>query len=83
MNLTELCLPYFYQSFSPQMIILRVAMGHGWLKETANEFNTAPVFAKPIMVHGQGRAVFVTTHNMIESPIYGPGMSAESLDTSV
>jgi hypothetical protein len=27
------------------MIILRVAMGHGWLKETVNENNTALVFA--------------------------------------
>ena len=39
------CVSLFCQSLSPQMIILRVAMGHGWLKETVNENNTALVFA--------------------------------------
>jgi len=64
------------------MIILRVAMGRGWLKETVNEFNTALVFAKPTMVHGQSQAVSVTIHNM-EGPICDPGISVESSETSV
>ena len=43
----------FFQSLSPQMIILRVAMGRGWLKETMNEINTMLAFADPSMVQGQ------------------------------
>ncbi|KAI0295629.1 hypothetical protein B0F90DRAFT_1811443 [Multifurca ochricompacta] len=35
-------------SLSPQMIILRVAMGHGWLKETVDQISTAPAFAEPL-----------------------------------
>jgi hypothetical protein len=33
------------------MIILRVSMGRGWLKETANELNSALVFAEPATVY--------------------------------
>jgi len=32
------------------MIILRVAMGHGWLKEAVNENNTALVFAASTLI---------------------------------
>ncbi|KAH8980501.1 hypothetical protein EDB86DRAFT_3066830 [Lactarius hatsudake] len=34
-------------SLSPQMIILRVAMGHGLLKETVEQISTGIVFAEP------------------------------------
>ena len=44
------CVSLFCQSLSPQMIILRVAMGHGWLKETADEISATPVFAAPAMI---------------------------------
>ena len=64
------------------MIILRVAMGRGWLKETVNEFNTALVFTKPTMAYEQSRTVSVTIHS-IEGPICDPGIPAESSDTSI
>jgi hypothetical protein len=58
------------------MIILRVAMGRGWRKETLNELNTALIFANPAPVHEQGRAVPKTIHNA-EDPV-----SRESSDMS-
>jgi hypothetical protein len=61
------------------MIILRVAMGRGWRKETVNELNTALVFSKPARVHGQNQGVSMTIHT-IEDPVFGPGMSMESSD---
>jgi hypothetical protein len=39
------------------MIILRVAMGRAWLKETVTEFNTALVFAEPATFHEQSQGV--------------------------
>jgi hypothetical protein len=75
-NLTELFLLFFYQSFSPQMIILRVAMGRGWRKETVNELNTALVFSKPARVHGQNQGVSMTIHT-IEDPVFGSGISSD------
>jgi len=55
-------------SLSPQMIILRVSMGRGWLKETANELNSVLVFAEPATVHdvdgqSQGEVESMTTYN--------------------
>ncbi|KAI0262321.1 hypothetical protein BC834DRAFT_393969 [Gloeopeniophorella convolvens] len=46
------------QSLSPQMIILRVAMGHGWIRETVEQVSTAgPVFAKPPARRAAGAGV--------------------------
>ena len=58
------------------MIILRVAMGHGWRKETVKEINTTLVFAAPTTarVHEQSKGVHVTIFNRkdrnsgVESP---------------
>jgi len=63
------------------MIILRVTMGHGWLKETVKDINTAIVFAEPA-VHGQNRGVHVTTYR-VETPIFGPAMPEAKSDVSV
>jgi hypothetical protein len=79
--LTGLCLPFF-QSLSPLMIILRVAMGRGWLKKTVKELNTALVFAQPTTVHEQSQGVRVTIHNTVGT-ISGPGTPAGSSDMSV
>ena len=54
------------------MIILRVAMGRGWLKETMNEINTTLAFANPPMVQGQSQGVRTTIHNT-EGSMIGPG----------
>ena len=56
------------------MIILPVAMGRGWLKETGNEISTAPVFAK-----SQGVRMTINT----EGRIFGPGMPDNSSDMSI
>jgi len=69
-------------SFSPQMIILRVAMGRGFLKETVNELHTTLVFARSTVVHGQSQAVCVTIRNT-EDPISGSGLTTDSSDMSV
>jgi len=47
------------------MIILRVAMGHGWLKETVKEINTAIAFVPGASTtfHEQSQAVRVTIYN--------------------
>jgi hypothetical protein len=50
------------------MIILRVAMGHGWRTETVNRFNTAPVFTNSTPDHEQSQATPVTIH-ITEDPI--------------
>jgi len=63
------------------MIILRVAMGRGWRKETVNELNTALVFSKPAKVHSQNQAVSMTIHT-IEDPGFGPRMSTDGSDIS-
>jgi hypothetical protein len=64
------------------MIILRVAMGHGFLKKTANEFNTALVFAEQSTFRGQSQAVCVTIPNT-ESTTCGPGKSESTSETSI
>jgi hypothetical protein len=61
------------------MIILRVSMGRGWLKETVNEIETALVFAEPTTTHEQSREVCMTINNT-EEPMSVPGMPAESSD---
>jgi hypothetical protein len=64
------------------MIILRVAMGRGWLKETVREINTALVFVEPVTLHEESREVRMTIHS-IEYPTFGPGMPEKRSDTSI
>jgi hypothetical protein len=64
------------------MIILRVAMGHGFLKKTANEFNTALVFAEQTTAYGQSQTVCVTIPNT-ESTICGPGTLENTSEMSI
>jgi hypothetical protein len=54
------------------MIILRVAMGRGWRKETVKEINTTLVFAAPTTarVHEQSQEVHVTIYDR-KDPISG------------
>jgi hypothetical protein len=67
------------------MIIFRVAMGRGLLKETVKEIDTMLVFAKPDTVtdvdseKGHGP---MTIHE-IEGSSCGPGVLAASSGTSV
>ncbi len=65
------------------MIILRVSMGHGWLKETVKEVNTAIVFAEPAQRQARSHESRMTAHTMsIDSPI-SPRMAANKSDVSV
>ena len=64
------------------MIILWVALGRGWLKETETEINTALVFAEPPMVHDQTQGVCTTISNG-EEPIYGSGTPTNTSETSI
>jgi len=64
------------------MIILRVAMGRGWLKETVNEINTTLAFANPPMVQGQSQGVRTTIHNT-EGSMLGPGTPENNSDMSI
>ena len=80
-NLTELCLS-FRQSLSPQIIILRVAMGRGWLKQTADDISTTLVFARPATTHEQSRNIRRTIYNT-EEPITGSETLTKGLDTSI
>jgi hypothetical protein len=64
------------------MIILRVAMGRGLLKETVKEINTTLVFAKPTTVDENCREVQMTIYE-IEGPTCGPETPAVSSGTSV
>jgi len=80
-NLTDLCL-LFCQSLSPQIIILRVAMGRGWLKQTADDISTALVFARPATTHEQSQGICRTIHNTDE-PLSGSGTPMDKVDTSI
>jgi len=64
------------------MIILWVAMGRAWLKETENEINTALVFAEPPTVNDQSQGV-CTTISDGEEPIYGSGTPTNTSETSI
>ncbi len=66
------------------MIILRVAMGQGLLKETVREMDTALVFAEPATVtaHEQSQGVSVTTHST-ERPISDLGVPENKSDMSI
>ena len=79
-----MCLLFSHQALSPQMIILRVAMGRGLLKETVKEIDTTLVFAKPATVTAvdekcQGVRMMVYE---IGGPLSGPGSPAASSGTS-
>ena len=68
------------------MIIFRVAMGRGLLKETVKEIDTMLVFAKPdtvtVVDSEKGQGVPMTAHE-IEDSLCGPGTPAASSGTSV
>jgi hypothetical protein len=53
------------------MIILRVAMGRGWLKETANELSSALEFAQPTTLQEQSQGACMTIWNEAD-PIFSP-----------
>jgi hypothetical protein len=62
------------------MIILRVAMGRGWLKETVDEFNSAIEFARPatLQEQSQGAMTICDTVDPIscpETPVNGSATS--------
>jgi len=57
-------------------------MGHGWLKETLNEIDTALVFAEPTTIHEQSQEVCMTINNT-EDPIFVSGMPANSSNISI
>ena len=62
------------QALSQQMIILRVAMGHGLLKETIQNISTALVFAQPATVDAESQ---ITAHKS-EGSVYGPRTAVSS-----
>jgi len=64
------------------MIILRVAMGHGWLKETVKEVNTGLVFAERPTTHEQSQGICMTVYNT-EVPISLPGTTSDSSHSTV
>jgi len=64
------------------MIILQVAMGHGLLKKTENEFNTAHVFVEQSTIHEQSQAVCLAIHNTVGT-ISGLGTPENMSETSV
>ena len=70
------------QSLSPQVTTLWVAMGRGWLKQTADEISTTLVFAKPATIHEQSQGVHRTIYNT-EGPISGSETPMNKLDTSI
>jgi hypothetical protein len=64
------------------MIILRVAIGRAWLKETVDEINTELVFAEPVPFQEQSQGVWVTDFNP-EGPVSVPGTPVSRSSTSV
>jgi hypothetical protein len=64
------------------MIILRVAIGRAWLKETVNDVNTELVFAEPAPFHEQSQGVWVTGFTP-EGPVSVPGTPVSRSSTSV
>ena len=66
------------------MIILRVAMGRGFLKDTVKEINTTLVFASPATgtVGEKSRGSRMTIYE-IEGGTSGPGTHAASSGTSI
>jgi hypothetical protein len=66
------------------MVILRVAMGQAWRKETAKEICSTIVFAKPALDWQceQGQVVRTTIGNA-EGPIFRPRTPADDHGTPV
>ena len=64
------------------MIILRVAMGHGLLKETVKGITTGLVFAERPTTHEESQAVSMKVYSTEEVPISLPG-GTDSSDASV
>ena len=63
------------------MIILRVAMGRGWLKETANELSSALEFAQPTTLQEQKQVSCMTICNEAD-PISSPRTSESDTSTT-
>ena len=57
-------------------------MGHGFLKQTVDDLNTALVFAEQTTVHEQGQAVCVGIHDTVGT-ISSPGTLTERSETSI
>ena len=57
-------------------------MGHGWLKDTVKEINTALIFMEPATVHEQSNGIHITIYNT-EGLISGPRMPLNVSDISV
>ena len=66
------------------MIILRVAMGRGFLKGTVKDINTTLAFAKPatLTVDEKSRGDQMTVYEM-EGPACGPETPAATSEISV
>jgi hypothetical protein len=64
------------------MIILRVAMGHGWLKETVQEKSTGLVFAKRASIHEQSQGMGMAVYKS-EVPISLPETTSDNSDTCI
>lgn len=66
------------------MIILRVAMGHGWLKETVEQMSSAIVFAEAPEKHNEKSGNGVqTTMDSSEGPTLGSSSFARGSDSSI
>ena len=64
------------------MIILRVAMGRGWLKETVVEFNSTSIeFAHPATLKEQSQGACMTICDTVDL-LSGAGTPVSSSDTS-
>lgn len=71
-------------SLSPQMIVLRVAMGHGLIKETVEQMSTEIVFAEPPVQHGEKTSNGAqTTLDSSEGPTLGASTFAQGSDPSI
>ena len=79
LNLSTETYPPSYQALSQQIIILRVAMGHGLLKETIQEINTALVFAQPATVETKSQMAARKS----EGSIYGHRTPPVGSDPSI
>ena len=72
------------QSLSPQMIILRVAMGHGLVKETVEQISTGLVFAEPPAKNSEKSTDGAqTTLDSSEGPTVGSSSFAQVSDSSI
>ena len=63
------------------MIILRVAMGRGWLKETVDEFNSTTEFAQHATLEEQSQGACMTIRDTVD-PLSGAGTPVSSSNSS-